>query len=220
MSDYAELKRLAEAAEQIKPGRWIVHRDGLGPEFEPNPRQTFGVDDAHGCVVVWHGVGYNGIPIEEIAAYIAAANPAAVLAMIAESEQCSSRLRDVATLCATVEQERDQLRADLERQTELRRQEWNRAEGLKMRVKELDLLFGRYLLGMRAAVIEMENGKGAEAAMAWIWNGLAGPGELPPEDETDAQAYFDREIKAVDAGMAEVMDFFSKQRAMTKEAAQ
>lgn len=58
-------------------------------------------------------------------------NPDAVLALIAESEQCSSRLRDVATLCATVEQERDKLRADLERQTELRRQEWNRAEGLK-----------------------------------------------------------------------------------------
>jgi hypothetical protein len=86
MRDWNELKRLAEAAEQVKPGRWAVHRDGLGPEYEPHPRQTFGVDDAQGCVVVWHGVGYNGIPHEEIAGYIAAANPQAILALIAENE--------------------------------------------------------------------------------------------------------------------------------------
>lgn len=77
-----------------------------------------------------------------------------------------------------------------------------------MRIKELDLLFGRYLLGMRSAVIEHEHGKGAEAAMCWIFNGLAGPGEFAPDDATDAQAYFDREIVAIDAGMQEVLAFF------------
>lgn len=85
-----------------------------------------------------------------------------------------------------------------------------------MRIKELDLLFGRYILGMRSAVIEMEYGKGAEAAMAWIVNGLAGPGELPPENEADAQAYFDREIKAVDAGMEEVFAYFNAERGREK----
>lgn len=86
-----------------------------------------------------------------------------------------------------------------------------------MRIKELDLLFGRYLLGMRSAVIEMEHGRGAQAAMEWIVNGLAGPGELPPEDETDAQAYFDREIKAVDAGMAEAFAYFKAEREQGKQ---
>jgi len=81
-------------------------------------------------------------------------------------------------------------------------------EHARMRIKELDLLFGRYLLGMRASVIEWQHGQGAEAAMQWIWNGLAGPGELPPENETQAQAYFDREIVAVDVGMEEVAVFF------------
>ena len=81
-----------------------------------------------------------------------------------------------------------------------------------MRIKELDLLFGRYLLGMRSAVIELEHGLGAEAAMCWIINGLIGPGQLPPDDATDAQAYFDREIEAVDAGMQEVMAFFEALR--------
>lgn len=71
-------------------------------------------------------------------------------------------------------------------------------------IKELDALFGKQLIGMRAAVIEAEHGKGAEAGIRWIWNGLAGPGELPPDDEHDAQAYFDREIKAIDAVLDEV----------------
>jgi hypothetical protein len=85
-------------------------------------------------------------------------------------------------------------------------------EYARMRIKELDLLFGRYLLGMRASVIEWQHGKGADAAMQWIWNGLAGPGELPPENETQAQAYFDREIVAVEAGMEEVAVFFDLRR--------
>ena len=68
----------------------------------------------------------------------------------------------------------------------------------------MDLMFGRYLLGMRASVVEWQQGKGADAAMQWIWNGLAGPGELPPEGETQAQAYFDREIVQIENGLEEV----------------
>lgn len=82
-----------------------------------------------------------------------------------------------------------------------------------MRIKELDLLFGRYILAMRAAVIEEEHGRGAVAAMQWIYNSLAGPGELAPEGETNSQAYFDREIVAVDQGMSEVMEFHQQRRA-------
>ena len=84
----------------------------------------------------------------------------------------------------------------------------------RMRIKELDLLFGRYLLAMRSALIEEEHGKGPAAAMAWIYNSLAGPGELPPERETDSQAYFDREIVAVDNGMQEVLAFHEGRRAV------
>ncbi len=90
-------------------------------------------------------------------------------------------------------------------------------EVARMRIKELDLLFGRYILAMRAAVIEEEHGLGAEGAMMWIYNSLVGPGELPPENETLAQAYFDREIVAVDNGMQEVLAFHDARRA-AKEA--
>lgn len=101
------------------------------------------------------------------------------------------------------------VRAENEQKTEARA----RIAALEAEIKsgelltrEIDLLFGRMLLGMRAAVIEEEHGKGADAAMAWIVNGLVGPGELPPEGATDAQAYFDHEVKAIDEGMRQIME--------------
>lgn len=79
-------------------------------------------------------------------------------------------------------------------------------DAARMRVKELDLLFGRYLLAMKAAVIDADQ-RGDEEGMRWIYNSLAGPGELPPDDEVDAQAFFDREIKPINDGLAEVMAY-------------
>ena len=46
----------------------------------------------------------------------------------------------------------------------------------------------------QAAWIEWKHGRGADAAMQWIHNGLAGPGHLPDDEEPwgkEAQAYFD-----------------------------
>ncbi|WP_241091025.1 hypothetical protein [Pseudomonas syringae] len=92
--DIEKLEALAEAAEKVKPGRWFVHRDGLGSNFEPHPHQNYGVDDGQGCVVVWHGVERRGgIPHEEVAEFIAAANPASVLELtrrIANLELCQT----------------------------------------------------------------------------------------------------------------------------------
>lgn len=85
-------------------------------------------------------------------------------------------------------------------------------QDLRMLVKEMDLMFGRYLLGMRASVVEWQKGKGADAAIQWIWNGLAGPGELPPEEETQAQAYFDREVVKIEEGLEEVYAYRDKRR--------
>lgn len=90
--------------------------------------------------------------------------------------------------------------------------EQERYQYARMRIREMDLLFSRYILAMRSAIIEMEHGAGAEAAMAWVVNSLAGPGELPPDDEVDAQGYFDREIAVVDKALAEVFAFFKANR--------
>jgi hypothetical protein len=85
-------------------------------------------------------------------------------------------------------------------------------EVARMRIKEMDLLFGRYILAMRSALIEEEHGKGPAAGMEWIYNSLVGPGQLPPEDEVNSQAYFDREIVAVNNGMDEVFAFHDARR--------
>lgn len=79
------------------------------------------------------------------------------------------------------------------------------ARRAELRIQELDLAFGRQLLALRAAVIELRHGAGAEAAMKWIRNTLANSGDLPPEDATNAQEYFDREIETVDAQLAQVV---------------
>lgn len=96
-------------------------------------------------------------------------------------------------------------------------------QDLRMLVKEMDLMFGRTLLGMRGAVIEWQHGQGADAGMQWIWNGLVGPGELPPEEETQSQVYFDREVVKIEEGLEEVYAYRDKRRievAAFKSAAQ
>ncbi len=50
------------------------------------------------------------------------------------------------------------------------------------------------IVGNQAAWIEWQHGKGAEAAMSWVHNGLWGPGHIPDEDEPwgkEAQAFYD-----------------------------
>ncbi|WP_369949478.1 hypothetical protein [Serratia marcescens] len=90
-------------------------------------------------------------------------------------------------------------------------------EYMRWRIKEIDLLFGQMLLTMQAAVIEIEHGEGPNAAMAWIVNKLAGPGEFAPDSEKDAQAYFNRESEKIDAEYSKCMDFFESRRKAMKE---
>lgn len=82
-------------------------------------------------------------------------------------------------------------------------------EYMRWRIKEIDLLFGKNLLAMRAAVIEAEHGEGHTAGMQWIFNTLFGPGEFAPVNETDAQAYFNREAEKIDVEFSKCMAFFT-----------
>lgn len=72
MTDYTELKRLAEAAPE---GPWF------GPEYAPGTSYVFDVD-------LGTLLEYQSIDSEKDAClrYVAAANPAAFLALIAENE--------------------------------------------------------------------------------------------------------------------------------------
>lgn len=87
-----------------------------------------------------------------------------------------------------------------------------------MRLKELDLLFGRQLMIMRAAVIEMEHGDGHEGGMKWIFDQLFATSQFAPQDATNADAYFERAMKPIDAGLAEVFSYFHPQYTNESEA--
>lgn len=155
------------------------------------------------------------------------ATPETILVLTAENERLAACLKTANEQAERFERnwylrgdEIDQLRAEVaglktgyEAYERVNAELKAENELARMRIKEMDLLFGRYILAMRSALIEEEHGKGPAAAMEWIYNSLAGPGELPPEGETDSQAYFDREIVAVDNGMQEVMAFHEGRRA-------
>lgn len=79
MTDYSELKRLAEAAT---PGKWDYEQDCL----------FFYVDGyTKHLMELCEGDDVDGIQQIENAKFIAAANPAAVLALIAECERLKAR---------------------------------------------------------------------------------------------------------------------------------
>lgn len=84
-------------------------------------------------------------------------------------------------------------------------------EFLRMRLKEIDLICGQLLTTARAAIIESkaDTKDGSNLAVEWIYNYLEPRNELPPDDASDAQKYFDDENKKIDEGLKECYRFFS-----------
>lgn len=85
-------------------------------------------------------------------------------------------------------------------------------EYIRKKYHELDLLFGKNLLVMQAAIIEWRATGDAKNGMAWIFNTLFGPGELQDEEEKDAQAYFERKLAPIDEKLMELHNWFWEQR--------
>lgn len=82
---------------------------------------------------------------------------------------------------------------------------------IRNRFKELDLLIGKNILVMQAAIIEWQATGDAKNGLAWIYNTLFGPGELPDESEKDAQAYFDRKYAPIDEELMALHKWFWEQ---------
>lgn len=82
---------------------------------------------------------------------------------------------------------------------------------IRNRYKELDLLIGKNILVMQAAIIEWQATGDAKSGLAWIYNTLFGPGELPDESEKDAQAYFNRKYTPIDEKLMELHKWFWEQ---------
>ncbi|CTW18722.1 ead/Ea22-like family protein [Escherichia coli] len=82
---------------------------------------------------------------------------------------------------------------------------------IRNRYKELDLLIGKNILVMQAAIIEWQATGDAKSGLAWVYNTLFGPGELPDESEKDAQAYFNRKYAPIDENLMELHKWFWEQ---------
>ncbi|EFJ6334846.1 ead/Ea22-like family protein [Escherichia coli] len=82
---------------------------------------------------------------------------------------------------------------------------------IRNRFKELDLLMGKNILVMQAAIIEWQATGDAKSGLAWIYNTLFGPGELPVESEKDAQAYFNRKYAPIDEKLMALHKWFWEQ---------
>ncbi|XFY23117.1 ead/Ea22-like family protein [Klebsiella pneumoniae] len=84
-------------------------------------------------------------------------------------------------------------------------------EYILKRYQQLDLLIGKNILVMQAAIIEWQATGDAKNGLAWIYNTLFGPGELPDEAEKDAQAYFDRKYAPLDEELMALHKWFWEQ---------
>ncbi|GAB6229022.1 hypothetical protein EPKpNR5180_14650 [Klebsiella pneumoniae] len=125
------------------------------------------------------------------AMFIALANPANVLALVEALEKAQRR------------------NAELEAQNEY----------IRKRYQQLDLLIGKNILVMQAAIIEWQATGDAKNGLVWIYNTLFGPGELPDEAEKDAQAYFDRKYAPLDEELMALHKWFWEQSEAERAAA-
>ncbi|EFB2634213.1 ead/Ea22-like family protein [Escherichia coli] len=173
------------------------------------------------------------------AEFIAAANPATVLALLDEQERnqqyIKRRDQENEEIALTVGKLRVELEAaennlidsechvaELEealrdKQALLEASEKRNAKlqsenaYIRNRYKELDLLIGKNILVMQAAIIEWQATGDAKSGLAWIYNTLFGPGELPDESEKDAQAYFNRKYAPIDEKLMALHKWFWEQ---------
>ncbi|HGU1659437.1 TPA: ead/Ea22-like family protein [Escherichia coli] len=166
------------AAENATPGEWCA-------------------DDYHG-VIADAGLNANyyiascsGPDNRANKRFIAAANPATVLALLDELEAAEKRNAELQSENAYI----------------------------RNRYKELDLLIGKNILVMQAAIIEWQATGDAESGLAWIYNTLFGPGELPDESEKDAQAYFNRKYAPIDEKLMALHKWFWEQSEAERAAA-
>ncbi|HBK0751381.1 TPA: ead/Ea22-like family protein [Escherichia coli] len=145
------------------------------------------------------------------AEFIAAANPATVTALLDELERnqqyIKRRDQENEDIALTVGKLRVELEAAEKRNAKLQSEN----AYIRNRYKELDLLIGKNILVMQAAIIEWQATGDAKSGLAWIYNTLFGPGELPDESEKDAQAYFNRKYAPIDEKLMELHKWFWEQ---------
>ncbi|EHV6640832.1 ead/Ea22-like family protein [Escherichia coli] len=152
-----------------------------------------------------------GVDIDALNAFKFLAGPETVLALLDERERnqqyIKSRDQENEEIALTVGKLRVELEAAEKRNAKLQSEN----AYIRNRFKELDLLIGKNILVMQAAIIEWQATGDAKSGLAWIYNTLFGPGELPDESEKDAQAYFNRKYAPIDEKLMELHEWFWEQ---------
>ncbi|HAZ6604696.1 TPA: ead/Ea22-like family protein [Escherichia coli] len=152
-----------------------------------------------------------GVDIDALNAFKFLAGPETVLALLDERERnqqyIKSRDQENEEIALTVGKLRVELEAAEKRNAKLQSEN----AYIRNRFKELDLLIGKNILVMQAAIIEWQATGDAKSGLAWIYNTLFGPGELPDESEKDAQAYFNRKYAPIDEKLMELHKWFWEQ---------
>ncbi len=152
-----------------------------------------------------------GVDIDALNAFKLLAGPETVLALLDERERnqqyIKSRDQENEEIALTVGKLRVELEAAEKRNAKLQSEN----AYIRNRFKELDLLIGKNILVMQAAIIEWQATGDAKSGLAWIYNTLFGPGELPDESEKDAQAYFNRKYAPIDEKLMELHKWFWEQ---------
>lgn len=219
-----DYQALREAAEKATCGVWsleygegrfdgddaLIHRDVVG--YLPICR----IEGAH------PESGFDEdfqMEQQANAEFIAAANPATVLALLDELERnqqyIKRRDQENEDIALTVGKLRVELESAEKRNAKLQSEN----AYIRNRFKELDLLIGKNILVMQAAIIEWQATGDAKSGLAWIYNTLFGPGELPDESEKDAQAYFNRKYAPIDKKLMELHKWFWEQSEAERAAA-
>ncbi|EMK8059127.1 TPA: ead/Ea22-like family protein [Escherichia albertii] len=139
------------------------------------------------------------------------ATPEVVIALVNELEHYKSREKRVTKLVMDNSTSWDALYKKLEAAEKRNAELQSENAYIRNRYKELDLLIGKNILVMQAAIIEWQATGDAKSGLAWIYNTLFGPGELPDESEKDAQAYFNRKYAPIDEKLMELHKWFWEQ---------
>lgn len=199
-------RELREAAEKATPGPWEYYPGNTCIEYNVDSM----VEDQGSIVYVDSG-DFTQKQTDLNGAFIAAANPATVLALLDERERnlqyIKRRDQENENIALTVGKLRVELEAAENRNAKLQSEN----AYIRNRFKELDLLIGKNILVMQAAIIEWQATGDAKSGLAWIYNTLFGPGELPDESEKDAQAYFNRKYAPIDEKLMELHKWFWEQ---------
>ncbi|EPK0124582.1 TPA: ead/Ea22-like family protein [Klebsiella variicola] len=149
------------------------------------------MDEDQGSIVYVDSGDFTQAQTDRNGEFIALANPASILALVEALEKAQQR------------------NAELEAQNEY----------IRKRYQQLDLLIGKNILVMQAAIIEWQATGDAKNGLAWIYNTLFGPGELPDEAEKDAQVYFDRKYAPLDEELMALHKWFWEQSEAERAAA-